>query len=198
MDPNSDHITVQGKPITYRQHVYLMLNKPKGVVCATEDSKHKTVIDLVPEEWKRRGLFPAGRLDIDTTGFVLLTDDGDFAHRMLSPKKHVAKTYRAKLRNPLQMEAPALFAEGICLLDGTSCLPAKLTVLEAVEQPVVEVVLVEGKFHQIKRMFHAIGNEVLELCRVKIGEVKLDAALPEGSCRPLTEYEQTMIFRRFD
>lgn len=193
VDPGMDDIRLDGVPVRYQKHVYLMLNKPAGVVSATEDRSQKTVLDLVPEELRRPGLFPAGRLDKDTTGLVLLTDDGDLAHRLLAPGRHVPKTYHALLDGPVPEEMYGAFAEGVTLRDGFTCLPARLRTLQEGEQPLVEIVLWEGKYHQIKRMAAACGRHVLALKRVKIGGLALDPELPEGSCRELLHKEQEKL-----
>ena len=193
VDPDSSVVEVEGKPFKLEKFVYLMLNKPKGVVSATEDKNVKTVVDLAPEEYRGRNLFPAGRLDMTTTGFVLLTDDGDFAHRILSPKNHIEKTYEARLAQRVTAQQLETVAQGIVLKDGTECLPAKLKVLEDGENPLVEIKICEGKYHQIKRMFAAAGNGVIELKRTKMGGLSLDCDLPEGCCRKLSEKEIKMI-----
>ena len=187
-DPEKDDITVDGENIFYKKHIYIMLNKPQGVVSATDDPVHKTVIDLVPADLFRQGLFPAGRLDGDTTGFVLITDDGDFAHRILSPKNHIMKTYHATLDHTLSEEDIVRFTEGIELRDGTLCLEAQVRMLTD-EPPVAEVKIHEGKYHQVKRMFAALGNRVVALRRVKMGGLILDESLDEGQCRELTDEE---------
>lgn len=194
VDPAVCTVTVDGRPLDYQTHIYWMLNKPAGILCVSRDAKVATVVDLMPEEEKRRGLFPAGRLDKDTHGLVLLTDDGAFAHELLSPRHHVAKTYRAVLDRPLSPEAAAAFRAGPLLADGTKCLPAEVTVVEDGENPLVEVVIFEGKFHQIKRMFAAVGCTVIWLKRIAMGGLRLDESLPEGECRPLTETEKLSIF----
>lgn len=194
-DMSCDTIIVDGVMLNYKKHIYIMLNKPKGVISATDDATQKTVIDLVPPEMKRQGLFPAGRLDGDTTGFVLITDDGDFAHRILSPKNHIMKTYHAVLSHSLSQEDIVKFKEGLTLGDGTKCLEAHVSMLPA-EKPTAEVIICEGKYHQVKRMFASLGNKVLELKRVKMGNLPLDEALPEGSCRELTEKEVEEISKR--
>ncbi len=191
-DADKDDITVAGVSLGYKKHLYIMLNKPKGVISATEDSSQKTVLDLVPTELKRQGLFPAGRLDSDTTGFVLLTDDGDFAHRILSPKNHIMKTYHATLKAPLTDEDIIRFKEGLTLGDGTKCLEAHVKMLEGAEN-VAQVKICEGKYHQVKRMFASLGNRVLELKRVQMGALPLDEGLPEGECRELTADEVSML-----
>jgi len=175
-------IRIDGVSLNYKKHIYIMLNKPQGVISATEDRTQKTVLDLVPKELFRNGLFPAGRLDGDTTGFVLITDDGDFAHRILSPKNHIMKTYHATLRDPLSEEDIVRFREGLTLGDGTECLEAHVRVIERGEKTIAEIKICEGKYHQVKRMFASIGNKVLELRRVKMGELDLDSSLPEGQC----------------
>ena len=191
-DPDKNHIAVDGKSIGYKKHLYIMLNKPQGVVSATEDTDHKTVIDLVPKELKRDGLFPAGRLDGDTVGFVLITDDGDFAHRILSPKNHIMKTYHATLQRPVTQEDIDAFKKGIELKDGTLCLEAQVKALEG-DTPMAEIKICEGKYHQVKRMFAALGNKVVFLKRVKMGALSLDESLEEGQCREITEEELKLI-----
>lgn len=191
-DVNTDVISIDGVSLNYKKHIYIMLNKPKGVISATEDPSQKTVIDLVPKELMRQGLFPAGRLDGDTTGFVLITDDGDFAHRILSPKNHIMKTYHATLQRELTDEDVVKFKEGLTLGDGTKCLEAHVRMLPDREN-VAEVIICEGKYHQVKRMFASLGNKVLELRRVKMGGLELDESLKEGKCRELTDEEVKAI-----
>lgn len=193
IDPEVNSVILDGKEFAVEKFVYLMLNKPKGVVSATNDRSQKTVVDLVPDELKKRNLFPAGRLDMTTTGFVLITDDGDFAHRILSPKNHIEKTYEARLAESVTEEQLRMVADGIVLKDGTECLPAKLKILEDGDNPLVEIKICEGKYHQIKRMFAAAGNGVIELKRTKMGKLSLDEALSEGECRRLTEAEVALI-----
>ena len=150
-------------------------------------------LDLLPPDARRKGLFPAGRLDKDTHGMVLITDDGDFAHRMLSPRHHIPKTYLARLDKPMPEDTPARFAEGSVLGDGEECKPAQVRLLEEGETPLVEVILVEGKYHQIKRMFASVGCHVDWLKRVKMGGLDLDESLAEGECRLLTAEEKDSI-----
>jgi 16S rRNA pseudouridine516 synthase len=194
-DPDQCNIAIDGKSIGYKKHLYIMLNKPQGVVSATEDTDHKTVIDLVPKELKRDGLFPAGRLDGDTVGFVLITDDGDFAHRILSPKNHIMKTYHATLQRPVTQEDIDAFRNGIELKDGTLCLEAQVRPLEG-DEPMAEIKICEGKYHQVKRMFAALGNKVVFLRRVKMGKLSLDESLGEGQCREITAEELRLIQER--
>ncbi len=186
ISPESDVVCVNGKEITYKKHLYIMLNKPAGVVCATRDGLSPTVLALLPNELRRDGLFPAGRLDKDTEGFVLITDDGALAHRMLAPKSHVPKLYYVTLESPLSENAEKEFEGGMTLLDGTSCLPAGL---ERIDQTHCFVTLHEGMFHQVKRMFEALDNKVIYLKRVRIGGVDLDESLQLGEVRELTADE---------
>lgn len=196
IDPDVNCVMLNGREFCVEKFVYLMLNKPKGVVSATNDRSQKTVVDLVPDELKKRNLFPAGRLDMTTTGFVLITDDGDFAHRILSPKNHIEKTYEARLAEPVTDEQLKMVADGIVLEDGTECLPAKLRRLEDGENPLVEIKICEGKYHQIKRMFAAAGNGVIELKRTKMGGLILDENLREGECKKLSAEEVALIDTR--
>ena len=195
LDEGSD-IAIDGVSINYRRHIYIMLNKPQGVISATEDRTQKTVLDLVPKELYRNGLFPAGRLDGDTTGFVLITDDGDFAHRILSPKNHIMKTYHATLRDELTDDDILRFKEGLTLGDGTECLEAHVRVLEKGETTLAEIKICEGKYHQVKRMFASIGNKVLALRRVKMGGLELDGSLSEGECREITAEEIKLLLAK--
>ena len=185
----TDAIAIGGEPIVYQKFVYLMMNKPGGILCVSRDPRAKTVVDLLPPEQQRKGLFPAGRLDKDTVGLVILTDDGDFAHRMLSPKKTVAKCYHARLDGPLSEEDVAAFQNGIVLADGTLCRPASLKILEDGHEPLAEVIITEGRYHQIKRMFGVRERGVNWLKRVSIGKLELDPALREGESRYLTADE---------
>ncbi len=192
VDPESADIKIDGKSLFYLEHIYIMLNKPKGVISATTDPTQKTVIDLVPKELRRDGLFPAGRLDGDTTGFVLITDDGDFAHKILSPKNHIMKTYYATLKRNLTDEEKAELENGITLSDGTKCMNSTVKMLSS-DPPVCEIQICEGKYHQVKRMFAAANNRVLELKRVKMGKLFLDEALAQGECRLLSDEEVSLI-----
>lgn len=193
INPDTQTVAVDGKAIGYAEFVYWMLNKPAGILCVSRDPKVSTVVDLLPADARRKGLFPAGRLDKDTHGMVLITDDGDFAHRMLSPRHHIPKTYHARLDKSMPADTPARFAEGMVLGDGEVCKPAQVRLLEVGENPLVEVILVEGKYHQIKRMFAAVGCHVDWLKRVKMGNLSLDESLAEGECRLLTPQEKDSI-----
>lgn len=183
-------ISVDGRVINCQKHIYVMLNKPKGVVSASDDKKEKTVVDLLPDEFKRKNIFPAGRLDKDTVGFVLMTDDGDFAHRILSPKNHIEKTYIAQIDHDLSDDDIKQFEEGIVLADNTVCLRAKC---KMIGEKLAEVKVVEGRYHQVKRMFASLSNRVVELKRVKMGDLELDESLKEGECRLITQDELLMI-----
>lgn len=193
-DPERDSIAVRGELLRFKRYQYLMMNKPKGVVSASNDARMQTVVDLVPPTLFRRGLFPAGRLDRDTEGLLILTDDGDFAHKMLSPKNHVYKLYEAVVSAPVGNREIELFREGIVFQDGTRCLPAELEVIQPGEHPVTSIKICEGKFHQIKKMFLAVGCQVLQLKRVQIGNLSLDESLSPGMCREIEENELKRVF----
>lgn len=184
IDTETQEVRCQGKIIRSAEHTYILLNKPEGVVSATEDRDHKTVIDLVPPELRVKGLFPAGRLDADSTGLLLLTDDGDLAYRMLSPKHHVPKYYLVQLDRPFLPEYQEKFASGLVLSDGTECLPAQIEPLDLPGHFAL-VCLHEGKYHQVRRMLAAVGNHVLHLHRVGAGGLILPPDLPLGGCLEL-------------
>ncbi len=192
VDPEKDSISVCGEVFGYSRFVYIMLNKPEGVVSASRSPGEKTVVDLVPEELYRDGLFPAGRLDKDTTGFVLITDDGAFAHEILSPKKHIEKTYIAVLDRPIGEAELEKFRSGITLADGYECLPAGIKVMSD-DGLTVEIKLREGKYHQIKRMAAACGSHVNKLHRVSMGGLELDRRLKPGECRLIEDEELIKI-----
>ena len=185
----TDQILCQGKKASYQKNIYLMLHKPAGVVSATEDNREKTVLDLVRPEDRKNGLFPVGRLDKDTEGLLLLTDDGELAHRLLSPKKHVDKTYYAKIDGQVTEEHVKQFREGLDIGDEKKTLPAVLTILLFGPVSEIEVTIHEGRFHQIKRMFEAVGCKVTYLKRLSMGSLVLDETLPPEEYRPLTEAE---------
>lgn len=179
INENTDKVCVNGVAVEYREFVYLMLNKPAGYVSATEDFKYPTVIDLVPGQYRHFDLFPVGRLDIDTEGLLILTNDGAYAHNVLSPKKHVYKTYYAQLDAPATEDDVKAFAEGITIEGGYTCKEAELTLLDG-EKPSALVRICEGKFHQVKLMFKAVGKTVTYLKRIKFGEFELPDDLPLG------------------
>lgn len=186
IDPINDRVTYNGKELHYREYIYLMLHKPKGVISATEDNKHRTVIDLLEKKDKIPDPFPVGRLDKDTEGLLLLTNDGQLAHELLSPKKNIEKTYLAEVEKPLTDDNIESFARGVILEDGYQTKPAQLIILD---EKTAKVSITEGKYHQIKRMFKAIGNQVLHLKRLSMGSLTLDKDLKKGAYRVLTKEE---------
>lgn len=186
LDTEKAVVAISGERIVYREHLYIMLNKPSGVVCAVRDKITPTVMELLPPQLRRPGLFPAGRLDKDSVGFVLLTDDGELAHRMLSPSSHVPKKYFVRLENDVESGVTELFKSGMTIDNDEKCLPAELEILSSKE---CFVTLHEGKFHQIKRMFAATENTVVYLKRIAIGGVILDDKLDEGKARLLEDNE---------
>ena len=188
-DPLTACIRVNGEALFYREHTYVMLHKPAGVLSATEDGRGKTVLDLLAPEYRRIGLFPVGRLDKDTEGLLLLTDDGALAHDLLAPKKHVDKVYFVRTDGALDEADCAAFAAGLTLGDGFVCLPAKLQILRSGAQSEALVTIHEGKFHQIKRMLAARGKPVVYLKRLAMGPLTLDETLPKGEYRLLTAQE---------
>jgi len=192
LDPLGATVTVAGKELNYCEFHYLMLNKPAGVISATRDTLHATVLELLPREYQHLKLFPVGRLDRDAQGLLLLTDDGQLAHNLLAPKKQVPKIYRALVQGWVGQEDKEAFARGIALSDFTT-LPARLDILAAAGQSQVEVTICEGKFHQVKRMFHALGKEVLALKRIAMGPLTLDAGLAPGEVRELTAEELNLL-----
>ncbi len=192
VDPKTGEVYYRGRRVRYETYVYYMLHKPAGVVSATEDRRMKTVIDLLPQD-RRRDLFPVGRLDRDTEGLLLITNDGELAHRLLSPKNHVDKKYSARVRGAVTDADIEAFAAGIELSDFT-CMPAELVVTHSGDISEVFVTIREGKFHQIRRMFEAVGKEVVYLKRLSMGSLVLDEELPPGASRRLTEDELCMLF----
>lgn len=188
-----DDIRFDEEKISYRKFVYIMMNKPQGVISATEDKYQNTVLDLLDPSYLHFDLFPAGRLDKDTEGFLLLTNDGKLAHNMLSPKKHVEKKYYVEVIGHLINEDIDAFLGNIIIDDGYECMPAKLEILDSNDISKAYVTIKEGKFHQIKRMFEAIGKEVTYLKRLTMGPLKLDENLELGEYRELTEQEMQML-----
>ena len=181
VDAEKDVVSVDGTEISYNKYIYIMLNKPQGVVCSTRDGASPTVLSLLPPELNRKGLFPAGRLDKDTEGFVLITDDGELAHRILSPKNHVDKKYYVELLNPVGENYREAFSSGMEIDSGDVCKPAQLIPCD--DNPnACHVILHEGMFHQIKRMFEKLGNKVTYLKRISIGGLTLDSSLKLGEC----------------
>jgi 16S rRNA pseudouridine516 synthase len=185
--PEEQEIIVEGEPLNYKRWIYVMLNKPPGVISATEDSFHETVVDLLPFEWANK-VHPVGRLDIDTEGLLLLTNDGQLSHNLLSPKKKVEKEYFARVEGRVTEQHVQAFAQGVELEDFTT-LPARLEILSRGEISEVKVTIMEGKFHQVKRMFAAFGLKVVYLKRLRMGPLHLDESLQPGEYRELTEEE---------
>ena len=185
VDTSVDKIVVFGEELIFKKYVYLMLNKPKGYVSATEDKNDKTVLDLVPLEYRHRNLFPAGRLDKDTTGLMIITDDGDFAHNILSPNKHISKTYNVTIDIDMNEEMVIGFKNGVNLSDGE----CKSASLEITGKNTGIVILTEGRYHQIKRMFGCFGAKVVELERIKMGNFTLPSDLKLGEVREFTKEE---------
>lgn len=194
IDLDIDVVKYKGEIVKYVQYIYLMMNKPKGVVSATEDNHDKTVIDLLNDEDKFYEPFPVGRLDKDTVGLLLLTNDGQLTHNLLSPKKHVDKTYFAEVEEEVTEDDVKSFAEGVLLInENYKTLPAKLEIIEAGYPSTCYVTIKEGKFHQVKRMFNAVNNEVIYLKRLSMGPIKLDESLKLGEYRHLTEDELKLL-----
>ncbi|EAC2786217.1 rRNA pseudouridine synthase [Listeria monocytogenes] len=190
VNPDKDQITVHGTPVVYQEFVYFMLHKPQNVVSATEDNVSETVIDLLAQEDTLTDPFPVGRLDKDTEGLLIITNDGTLAHNLLSPKKHIDKTYYAKIDGDVTAADVEAFAAGIELDDGYTCKPARLEIITPNE---IKVTIQEGKFHQVKRMFAARGKTVSYLKRISMGNLQLDESLELGEYRPLTEAELAIL-----
>lgn len=188
IDTECDEVSFHGTPVRYADYEYYMLHKPAGVVSATEDSRETTVIDLIIEK-QRKDLFPVGRLDKDTEGLLLITNDGDLAHRLLSPKKHVDKTYYARVQGKVTADDIASFKTGVDIGEEKLTLPAELKILKSDDESEIELTICEGKFHQVKRMFQAVGKEVVYLKRLRMGTLVLDETLKVGEYRKLTEKE---------
>lgn len=194
IDTDKDEIRYKGETVKYVKYIYLMMNKPKGVVSATEDNYDRTVIDLLKDEDKFYNPFPVGRLDKDTEGLLLLTNDGQLAHDLLSPKKHVDKTYYAEVEEEVTEEDVKAFAEGVLLTnENYKTLPVCLEIIESGYPSSCYVTIKEGKFHQVKRMFNAVNNEVIYLKRLSMGPIKLDEKLKLGEYRHLTEEELKLL-----
>ncbi len=190
-----DKICVNGAALQFKRYLYLMMNKPAGILSASRDNLCQTVLNLLPQTYQRRGLFPAGRLDRDTEGLLIITNDGIFAHKMLAPKSNIDKVYHAKLNVPVTAEDIVRFAQGV-VINGLHCLPASLESFEKNNEPWARITVCEGKFHQVKRMLAACGKIVLYLERVKIGNLELDTDLKRGQVRELTIEEKDAILHK--
>lgn len=197
VDENKDIVTFQGKEINYEKYTYIMLHKPAGVITATEDKSDQTVMDLLPSEYKK-DCFPVGRLDKDTEGLLLITNNGELAHQLLSPKKHVDKTYFVRSNGLITNQMIATLQEGVDIGDEKKTLPSKAELLNAsVNQSELNLTITEGRFHQVKRMIHVFDQEVIYLKRLSMGNLKLDDSLQKGAYRFLTEDEiQGLIDRK--
>lgn len=193
IDPENNEIIVGNEVVNYREFIYIMMNKPQGVISATEDNRDETVVDLLDESFRPFDVFPVGRLDKDTEGLLLLTNDGQLAHQLLSPKKQVPKTYYAKVDGVVTEEDGERFKEGVFIDEDYKTLPAELKILNSDEISEIELTIYEGKFHQVKRMFHAVDKTVIYLKRLSMGPLELDNNLDLGEYRELTEEELEQI-----
>jgi len=189
VDPDTSVIEISGEELHYKEFIYIMMNKPDGVISATYDRRLPTAIDLLPDEYRHFNPFPAGRLDIDTEGLLLITNDGQLAHELLSPKKHIPKKYYALVHGEVTKDDVDCFSQGIVLDDGYKTLPAELNILKSGAYSEIELIIHEGKFHQVKRMFEAVGKKVKYLRRLEIGSLRLDESLEPGEFRELTDEE---------
>lgn len=194
VDAEADVIEISGERINYRKYVYIIMNKPQGVISATEDDYDKTVIDIIDDGLSNFNPAPVGRLDKDTEGLLLITNDGDLNHKLLSPKKHVPKRYYARISGRVTEEDVIKFKEGVTLEDGYKALPAELYIINSDEISEIETVLYEGKFHQVKRMFEAVEKKVIYLKRIEMGPLKLDPTLETGDYRELYDWELKSLF----
>lgn len=197
IDPDSDTVSVSGKIISSQRFRYILLNKPQGYVCSTNEKDGRTVLELIPPELRSKGLFPAGRLDKDSLGALLITDDGELAHRMLSPGSHIPKIYIVKLARPFQNKYIDIFKNGIELADGEVCLPARVIGAENCDK-LAFIELFEGKYHQVKRMFAAVGNHVEVLMRISLGSLILPEKLGIGECMELLHKDVENLFSEPD
>ncbi|MBU5442112.1 pseudouridine synthase [Paenibacillus sp. MSJ-34] len=197
VDPAADLIELDGETVRYRKYIYIMLNKPQGVVSATEDLRDRTVLDLLDEQWRAFEPFPVGRLDKDTVGLLLITNDGKLAHELLSPRKHIPKTYAAEVTGIVDSNDVEAFAAGVELDDGYVTKPAQLKIIRTTNDGEphsrIELTITEGKFHQVKRMFEAVGKKVVFLRRISMGPLRIDESLQPGEYRELTEAELQLL-----
>ncbi len=191
LDPDTDKVVFCGREVVYRRYTYILMNKPEGVVSATEDGRERTVLDLLPDSIRKADLFPCGRLDKNTLGLMLITDNGELAHRLLAPKSHVEKKYFFRAKFPISAEAAARFEGGLMLDDGYETKPAHIELCGEGNEGVIT--LVEGKYHQIKRMLEAIDNKIVFLERVSFGPLMLDGELGRGEWRYLTDEEVALL-----
>jgi 16S rRNA pseudouridine516 synthase len=195
VDCRTDRVFFEGSEVLFRRYIYLMLNKPAGVISATEDSRERTVLELIDSRYRNKGIFPVGRLDKDTEGLLILTNHGELGHQLLAPKRHVMKWYYAKISGLVGPADREAFERGIVLEDGYACLPAELEILDADDLSEVMVGIKEGKFHQIKRMFETLGKRVVYLKRISMGALQLDERLTPGEYRELTAEEVSILIQ---
>lgn len=188
LDTDKDEVMYCSNPVSYAEYEYYMLNKPAGVISATQDKREQTVVDLIADR-RRKDLFPVGRLDRDTEGMLLITNDGALAHRLLSPDKHIDKVYYARVRGAVTEKDAEVFRNGVDIGEDRPTLPAELHILSSGDESEIELTIREGKFHQVKRMFQAVGKEVVYLKRLRMGPLSLDGTLKPGQYRKLTQKE---------
>ena len=193
VEPGTAEVWLDGAEVRYRRHIYRLLNKPRGYISATWDARQPTVLDLVPKEFLHYEPFPAGRLDVDTEGLCLLTNDGQLAHRLLSPARHVPKTYAARISGVVTEADAAAFRRGVTLDDSYRTKPAELVILSAGPISEIQVTITEGKYHQVKRMFEAVGKKVIYLKRIAMGGLALDPAMAPGDIRELEPEELSLL-----
>ena len=193
IDTQKDVLIIDDEEKIIKEKIYLMMNKPSGVISATVDKVDKTVIDIVPQKYKRKDLFPIGRLDKDTQGLLIITNDGEFAHKITSPSKNIFKKYEAKLDGNFTKVMQKSFECGIILKNGEKCKPAYTQIID-IDNKIVQIQICEGKYHQVKRMFASVGLKVLNLERLEIGSLKLDSKLNKGECKELSEIDKLQIF----
>lgn len=196
VDSENDEVMFNGEKIVYREFIYIMLNKPDGYISATFDKHDPIVLDLIDSSYLVFEPFPVGRLDKDTEGLLVLTNDGQLSHRVLSPKKHVPKTYYAKIQGKVTEEDILAFEKGVILDDGYETMPSQLKILKSNDISEIELTIHEGKFHQVKRMFESVDKKVVYLKRISMGKLKLDESLELGEYRELTEEEVKLIEER--
>ncbi|KUP05543.1 pseudouridine synthase [Bacillus coahuilensis p1.1.43] len=196
VNPSQDEVFVHGEKVVYREFIYLLMNKPQGVISATEDLRDETVIDLLEPDHRVFNPFPVGRLDKDTEGLLIITNDGQLSHQLLSPKKHVPKTYYAEVKGVVTEEDVEAFSEGVTLDDGYHTKPGDLVILSSGEMSEIELTITEGKFHQVKRMFESVGKKVVYLQRIKMGPILLDENLELGEYRELSQEEIDQLKNR--
>ncbi|AXU52285.1 TPA: pseudouridine synthase [Clostridioides difficile] len=196
VDTENDEILFNGEEVIYKEYIYLIMNKPDGYISATTDKYDPTVLDLIDLSYLAFEPFPVGRLDKDTEGLLVLTNDGKLSHRVLSPKKHVPKTYYAKIDGVVTEEDVEAFLEGVVLDDGYKTMPSQLNILKSDDESEIELTIHEGKFHQVKRMFESVGKKVVYLKRLSMGNLKLDESLELGEYRELTDEEVKLIEER--